>query len=75
MIKTSIYEKVAFNIKRYRKINNVTTKELAKRTGYSYAYIRRIESNSKKTFSILTVSVIANALNIDIKCLFDDIDI
>lgn len=75
MKKLSIYEQVAFNIKKYRKIKNISTKELARRTGYSYAYIRRVESNSKKSFSILTISVIAKALGIDIQSLFDEIDI
>lgn len=75
MTKSSIYEIVSLNIKKYRKLNGISTKELALRTGYSHAYIRRLESNSKKTFTILTIAVIANALNIDIKCLFDEVDI
>ncbi len=75
MIKRSIYEIVSINIKKYRKLKAISTKELALKTGYSHAYIRRLESHSKKTFSILTIAVIANALDIDIKCLFDEVDI
>lgn len=75
MAKSSIYEQVSTNIKKYRKLKKISTKELALKTGYSHAYIRRLESHSKKNFSILTIAVIANALNIDIKCLFDKVDI
>ena len=71
----SIYDQVALNIKKYRKQKNISTKELSRRTGYSHAYIRRIESNYKKSFSILTIYIIAKALEIDIKSLFDDISI
>jgi len=72
MLKENIYEIVAFNIRKYRKIKKISTKELAKRTGYSYGYIRRIESNTKKSFSILTIYIIARELDIDIKSLFDE---
>ncbi len=75
MRKSSIYEIVSINIKKYRKLKGITTKELANRTGYSHAYIRRLEGKCKKTFTILTIAVIANALDIDIKCLFDDVNI
>lgn len=75
MKKSSIYEIVSINIKKYRKLKGMTTKELALKTGYSHAYIRRIEGKCKKTFTILTIAVIANALDIDIKCLFDEVDI
>ena len=75
MTKSSIYEVVSINIKKYRKLKGISTKELALKTGYSHAYIRRLESNCKKTFTILTIAVIANALDIDIKCLFDEVDI
>lgn len=75
MAKSSIYEKVSINIKKYRKLKGMTTEELAIKTGYSHGYIRRLEGRCKKTFSILTIAVVANALDIDIKCLFDEVDI
>lgn len=71
-----IYLSVAKNIKKYRKIKKMTQKELAKRSGYSYAFIRRIEGpNCKKNFSLQTILIISNALNIEIKSLFESNDI
>ena len=73
MLKENIYDIVAQNIKKYRIAQNITLKELAKLTGYSYAYLRRIEAaKCPKNFSLLTISIIANALNIDIKYLFNN---
>jgi transcriptional regulator with XRE-family HTH domain len=73
MLKENIYNIVAQNIKKYRIAQNITLKELAKLTGYSYAYLRRIEApKCPKNFSLLTISIIANALNIDIKYLFNN---
>ena len=73
MLKENIYDIVAQNIKKYRIAQNITLKELAKLTGYSYAYLRRIEAQKcPKNFSLLTISIIANALNIDIKYLFNN---
>ena len=71
--KDNIYITVSKNIKKYRKQQKITQQELAIKSGYSYAYIRRIEGQKcPKTFSILTIYNIAKALNIDIKYLFDD---
>ena len=68
-----IYLLVSNNIKKYRKINKMTQKELAKRSGYSYAFIRRSEGpNCKKNFSLQTVFLISYALGIEIKSLFED---
>ena len=59
-----------------RDCKNITQKELAKITGYSYAYIRRIEApKCSKNFSILTLYNICKALNISISTLFDNDDI
>ena len=75
-IKKNIYIIVSQNIKKYRIKEKLTQKELARRCGYSYAYIRRIEGpNCPKNFSILTISNICDALNIDISSIFKDIDI
>lgn len=67
-----IYTNIAKNIKKYRLLNKMTQEELAKITGYSYAYIRRIEGpKCIKNFSIETIYQISKALNIDIKQLFE----
>lgn len=71
-----IYLVIATNIKKYRIKNNLTQQELAKKSGYSYSYLRKIEGNNcPKYFSIQTVFNLAKALNIDIKELFKDNDI
>ena len=77
MIKENeIYEMIAKNIKHQRKLKGITQQELAKMTGYSYAYIRRIEGPScSKNFSIFTIYIICKALNISISSLFKDDDI
>lgn len=67
-----IYEIISSNIKFYRKSKKMTQAELAEKTEYSHEFIRRIEApNSKKNFSIDAVSNIADALEIDIKLLFE----
>ena len=71
-----IYTIISNNIKKYRLANNMTQKELASRSGYSYSYIRRMEGpKCIKNFSIQTLNNISLALNINIKYLFDENDI
>ena len=74
MIKNDdIYLLIAKNLKKQRKKKKITQQELAKITGYSYAYIRRIEApRCEKNFSILTLYNISKALNINISSLFED---
>lgn len=74
MIKENeIYELIAKNVKHQRKLKGLTQQELAKLTGYSYAYIRRIEGPScSKNFSIYTIYIICKILDIDISSLFED---
>lgn len=68
-----IYLTIARNIRKYRIKNGMTQHELAVKTGYSYAYIRRVEGpKCIKNFSIQTVYNISNALGIDIVQLFED---
>lgn len=68
----NIYLIISNNIKKYRLKNKMTQQDLAIKSGYSYSYIRRIEGpKCSKNFSIQTLYNIANALNIDIKNLFD----
>lgn len=69
------YEIIAANIKKYRKMANLTQAELADKTHYSHEFIRRIESTSgKKYFSIDTVVQISKALDINVEKLFEGIN-
>ncbi len=67
---------LAKNIRRYRRQNKLTQKQLAIKSGYSYAYIRRLEApGCIKNFSIQTIYNLAKCLDIDIKQLFETDDI
>ena len=69
----NIYLIISNNIKKYRLKQNMTQKELAIKSGYSYAYIRRIESKKCiKNFSIQTIYNLSIVLNINITKLFED---
>jgi len=68
-----IYLTISKNIKKYRIINRMTQKDLAIKTGYSYAYIRRLEGpGCIKNFSIQTIYILSKALNIEIKHFFEN---
>lgn len=68
-----IYIIISKNIKKYRLKRKITQQDLAKKSGYSYSYIRKIEGvNSPKNFSVLTLYNISKALEIDLKSLFED---
>lgn len=63
------------NIKKYRKKANLTAQELADKSGFTHQFIRDLESlKLTKRPRLDSLGRIANALNIDIKQLFDDID-
>lgn len=71
-----VYLLLAKNIKKYRCKNKMTQRELAIKSGYSYAYIRRIEApGCIKNFSIQTIYNLSKCLNVDIKQLFEEDDI
>ena len=73
---SDIYLKIARNIRKYRLKKQMTQLDLAIKSGYSYAYIRRVEGpKCIKNFSIQTIYNLSNALGIDIVQLFDDSDI
>lgn len=73
---TDVYLIIAKNIKKYRRKNDMTQLDLAKKSGYSYAYIRRVEGPSCiKNFSIQTIYNLSKVLNVSIKQLFDESDI
>ena len=69
------YDIVRKNIKKYRKKANLTQQELADKIEVSMHYISQIESaNPNKYFTLVVIGRIADALNIDIRQLFDDVD-
>ena len=71
---SDLYEKIALNIKKYRKEAGITQAVLAERVGVSHEFIRRIESTKgRKTFSIDTIYKISLALDIPISKLVEGI--
>ena len=68
------YDIVRKNIKKYRKIEGITQQELADRIDVSMHYISQIESaKPNKYFTLVVIGRIADALNIDIRKLFDGV--
>lgn len=66
---------VRYNIRKYRLMRHLTMQELADRTGLSHGYVRDLECFSiDKTPLLETVGKFAEALEIDIRLLFDDVD-
>ena len=62
------------NIRKYRLIRKYTLQELADKTGLTHGYVRDLECFSiDKTPLLETIGKFADALEIDIKQLFDDI--
>ena len=63
------------NIKKYRLMRKYTLQELADLTGLTHGYVRDLECLSiDKTPLLETIGKFADALEIDIRQLFDDID-
>ena len=66
------YDIVRKNIRKYRKMANLTQQQLADAIDVSMHYISQIESaNPNKYFTLVVIGRIADALNIDIKLLFE----
>ena len=62
------------NIRKYRLIRGYTLQELADLIGLTHGYVRDLECLSiDKTPTLETIGKFANALEIDIRQLFDDI--
>lgn len=73
--KNSLSLLVRKNIKKYRLMKGYTMQELADLTGLTHGYVRDLESlGIDKTPLLETVGKFANALEIDIRQLFDDIE-
>ena len=69
------YNIVRNNIKKYRKMANLTQQQLADMIGVSMHYISQIESaKPNKYFTLVVIGNIADALQIDIRKLFDGVD-
>ncbi len=63
------------NIKKYRLMRKYTLQELADLTGLTHGYVRDLECLSiDKTPLLETIGKFADALEIDIRQLFDDIN-
>lgn len=63
------------NIKKYRLMRKYTLQELADLTGLTHGYVRDLECLSiDKTPLLETIGKFADALQIDIRQLFDDIN-
>lgn len=71
MMKDDIYNLVGKNIKKYRKLNNLTQRQLAEKLLLSESFIAKLESTTHQTISLDTLEQIAYILNTDIKNLFD----
>lgn len=56
-------------IKFIREYYEIDAQELAKRTGYTAAYISMLESNKRHNPSMKTINKIADALNVDVSVL------
>lgn len=62
-----LYKIIGNNIHELRIAKEITAKDLAEKCNLSYGYIRNLESvKVKATISIETLSMIANALEVDI---------
>ena len=67
-------QQVRKNIRKYRLIRGYTMQELADLTQLTHGYVRDLECMTiDKTPTLETIGKIADALEIDIRQLFDDI--
>lgn len=74
--KGNLSQIVRRNIRKYRKLKKLTMQELADLAGLSHGYVRDLESfGIEKTPLLETLGKIADALEIDIRLLFDEVEI
>ncbi len=74
--KHSLSIQVRKNIRKYRLVRNYTLQELADKTNLTHGYVRDLECLTiDKTPTLETIGKFADALEIDIRQLFDDVDI
>ncbi len=68
------YNIIRQNIKKYREKASLTQQQLANKAGISMNYIAKIESKKmQRGFTIVALGRIADALDIDIRLLFDEV--
>ncbi|MBE6149565.1 MAG: helix-turn-helix transcriptional regulator [Firmicutes bacterium] len=73
--KQNLSIQVRKNIRKYRIIRNYTLQQLADMTDLTHGYVRDLECLTiNKTPTLETIGKFADALGIDIRQLFDDVD-
>ena len=74
--KQNLSIQVRKNIRKYRLIRNYTMQALADKTNLTHGYVRDLECLTiDKTPTLETIGKFADALEIDIRQLFDDVEI
>lgn len=74
--KYSLSIQVRKNIRKYRLMRNYTLQKLADLTNLTHGYVRDLECLTiDKTPTLETIGKFADALEIDIRQLFDDVNI
>ena len=69
----NIYDTIRKNIKKYRKLRNITSAKLAELVGLSHDFIRQIESEKVAyNFSVDTFYKISVALNVKLDDLIQE---
>ena len=73
--KDSLSTIIRVNVKKYRTMRGITQQELADYCDLTHGYIRDLESlKVYKTPTVDTLAKLCNALDVDIRQLFDDIE-
>lgn len=73
--KDSLSTIIRINVKKYRTMRGITQQELADLCDLTHGYIRDLESlKVYKTPTVETLAKLCNALDLDIRQLFDDIE-
>lgn len=70
--KYNIYNVIGKNIKKYRKLQGLTQRELAEALLLSDSFIAKLESVTAQTLSIDTLELIAHKLDTPITNFFDE---
>lgn len=70
--KHNIYNVIGKNIKKYRKLQGLTQRELAESLLLSDSFIAKLESITSQTLSIDTLELFANKLDAPITAFFDE---
>lgn len=72
---TYYFDIIRSNIKKYREAANMTQQQLADKAGITMNYVAKIESKKmQRGFTIVILGRIADALEIDIRELFNPLD-